>query len=173
MLDIECFSFLNRALENEMSPILVVATNRGITRIRGTNYRSAALPSWRPARLHSHELAVEPGREVVQQSPGACKPVGSVRAVSACTVVSSCRARQRGMLLSRARVILACSVVSTMGTLQSGGLKCISAALPGCFQQTGPVKRAAACCCDSCSLVRAHHPASRDAQRAIRVPLEP
>lgn len=40
MLDIECFSFLNRALENEMAPILVVATNRGHTRIRGTNYRS-------------------------------------------------------------------------------------------------------------------------------------
>lgn len=40
MLDIECFSFLNRALENEMAPILVVATNRGITTIRGTNYRS-------------------------------------------------------------------------------------------------------------------------------------
>ncbi|KAK3224521.1 hypothetical protein Dsin_011546 [Dipteronia sinensis] len=41
MLDVECFSFLNRALENEMAPILVVATNRGITRIRGTNYKSA------------------------------------------------------------------------------------------------------------------------------------
>lgn len=40
MLDIECFSFLNRALENEMAPILVVATNRGITAIRGTNYKS-------------------------------------------------------------------------------------------------------------------------------------
>ena len=40
MLDIECFSFLNRALENELAPILVVATNRGITRIRGTSYRS-------------------------------------------------------------------------------------------------------------------------------------
>lgn len=40
MLDIECFSFLNRALENEMAPILVVATNRGITNIRGTNYKS-------------------------------------------------------------------------------------------------------------------------------------
>ena len=40
MLDIECFSFLNRALEHEMAPILVVATNRGITTIRGTNYRS-------------------------------------------------------------------------------------------------------------------------------------
>lgn len=40
MLDVECFSFLGRALENEMAPILVVATNRGIARIRGTNYRS-------------------------------------------------------------------------------------------------------------------------------------
>ncbi|GAA51044.1 RuvB-like protein 2 [Clonorchis sinensis] len=40
MLDIECFSFLNRALESEMAPVLIVATNRGITRIRGTNYRS-------------------------------------------------------------------------------------------------------------------------------------
>ncbi|CAN6210945.1 unnamed protein product [Urochloa humidicola] len=40
MLDIECFSFLNRALENDMAPILVIATNRGITSIRGTNYRS-------------------------------------------------------------------------------------------------------------------------------------
>ena len=32
MLDIECFSFLNRALESDMAPILIVATNRGITR---------------------------------------------------------------------------------------------------------------------------------------------
>ncbi|XP_065560297.1 ruvB-like 2 [Artemia franciscana] len=40
MLDIECFSFLNRALENELSPVLIMATNRGITRIRGTNYKS-------------------------------------------------------------------------------------------------------------------------------------
>eukprot|EP00033_Pygsuia_biforma_P001439 GCRY01001626.1.p1 GENE.GCRY01001626.1~~GCRY01001626.1.p1 ORF type:complete len:467 (+),score=131.32 GCRY01001626.1:182-1582(+) len=40
MLDIECFSFLNRALEDEMSPILVVASNRGITTIRGTTYKS-------------------------------------------------------------------------------------------------------------------------------------
>lgn len=40
MLDIECFSFLNRALESDLAPVLVVATNRGITRIRGTNYKS-------------------------------------------------------------------------------------------------------------------------------------
>ena len=40
MLDVECFSFLNRALESEFAPIVILATNRGITRIRGTNYRS-------------------------------------------------------------------------------------------------------------------------------------
>ncbi len=40
MLDIECFSFLNRALEDEMAPIVIMASNRGITRIRGTNYKS-------------------------------------------------------------------------------------------------------------------------------------
>nr|XP_032528406.1 ruvB-like 2 [Danaus plexippus plexippus] len=40
MLDIECFSFLNRALESETAPVVIMATNRGITRIRGTNYKS-------------------------------------------------------------------------------------------------------------------------------------
>merc|ERR1712224_667641 len=40
MLDIECFSFLNRALENDMAPVLITATNRGITNIRGTDYKS-------------------------------------------------------------------------------------------------------------------------------------
>eukprot|EP01100_Stratorugosa_tubuloviscum_P014579 TRINITY_DN78_c0_g2_i1.p1 TRINITY_DN78_c0_g2~~TRINITY_DN78_c0_g2_i1.p1 ORF type:complete len:465 (-),score=244.94 TRINITY_DN78_c0_g2_i1:76-1470(-) len=40
MLDIECFSFLNRVLENELAPILIMASNRGITRIRGTSYES-------------------------------------------------------------------------------------------------------------------------------------
>lgn len=40
MLDIECFSFLNRALEAPTAPVLVVATNRGVTNIRGTDYKS-------------------------------------------------------------------------------------------------------------------------------------
>ncbi|KAM4879845.1 ruvB-like 2 isoform X2 [Molothrus aeneus] len=40
MLDIESFSFLNRALESDMAPVLIMATNRGITRIRGTAHRS-------------------------------------------------------------------------------------------------------------------------------------
>jgi RuvB-like protein 2 len=40
MLDIECFSFLNRALESDTAPIVIFATNRGITNIRGTNQKS-------------------------------------------------------------------------------------------------------------------------------------
>ncbi|MBW0478992.1 hypothetical protein O181_018707 [Austropuccinia psidii MF-1] len=40
MLDIECFSFLNRALETELAPIVIMASNRGWSRIRGTKYKS-------------------------------------------------------------------------------------------------------------------------------------
>ena len=40
MMDMECFSFLNRALESDMAPVLVIATNRGISKIRGTEYKS-------------------------------------------------------------------------------------------------------------------------------------
>jgi RuvB-like protein 2 len=40
MLDIECFSYINRALEDELAPIVIMASNRGNSRIRGTNYRS-------------------------------------------------------------------------------------------------------------------------------------
>ncbi len=40
MLDIECFSYINRALEADLAPIVIMASNRGNTRIRGTTYRS-------------------------------------------------------------------------------------------------------------------------------------
>lgn len=40
MLDIECFSFINRALEDQLAPIVIMASNRGNTKIRGTNYSS-------------------------------------------------------------------------------------------------------------------------------------
>lgn len=40
MLDIECFSFLNRALESTLAPIVIMASNRGMARIRGTKFRS-------------------------------------------------------------------------------------------------------------------------------------
>jgi len=40
MLDIECFTFLNRALESPLAPIVIFATNRGVTNIRGTELDS-------------------------------------------------------------------------------------------------------------------------------------
>lgn len=40
MLDIECFSYINRALEAELAPVVIMASNRGNARIRGTDYRS-------------------------------------------------------------------------------------------------------------------------------------
>jgi TBP-interacting protein len=40
MLDIECFAFLTKAIESELSPVIILATNRGITKIRGTDIES-------------------------------------------------------------------------------------------------------------------------------------
>ena len=40
MLDIECFSFLNRALEDVLAPLVIMASNRGMARIRGTKLQS-------------------------------------------------------------------------------------------------------------------------------------
>lgn len=41
MLDIESFSYINRALEDELAPIVIMATNRGNTQIRGTSNKGA------------------------------------------------------------------------------------------------------------------------------------
>lgn len=40
MLDIESFSFLTKTMESEFAPIIIMATNRGITKIRGTEIES-------------------------------------------------------------------------------------------------------------------------------------
>jgi RuvB-like protein 1 len=40
MLDIECFTYLNRALESNLAPIVILATNRGICEIKGIDMRS-------------------------------------------------------------------------------------------------------------------------------------
>ena len=67
MLDIECFSFLNRALESDLSPVLIVATNRGITRIRGTNYKSphgAHSATRRPRPVRARPPTAQPNRRL-------------------------------------------------------------------------------------------------------------
>ena len=55
MLDIECFSFLNRALEGDLAPLVVMASNRGVSRIRGTKYKS---PHGIPADLLDRLLII-------------------------------------------------------------------------------------------------------------------
>ncbi len=40
LMDIEALSFISRAMESELVPIIVMATNRGITKIRGTEIES-------------------------------------------------------------------------------------------------------------------------------------
>ncbi len=37
LLDIELFAFMNRAMESEMAPIIILASNRGFAKIRGTD----------------------------------------------------------------------------------------------------------------------------------------
>ena len=39
MLDIECFTYLNKALESPLAPIVIFAINRGICTIRGTDIK--------------------------------------------------------------------------------------------------------------------------------------
>ena len=40
LLDIEAYSFLNAAMESELAPIMMFASNRGITKVRGTDLSS-------------------------------------------------------------------------------------------------------------------------------------
>lgn len=55
ILDIECFSFINRALEDEFAPIVMMATNRGICKVRGTNYKA---PHGLPADLLDRSIII-------------------------------------------------------------------------------------------------------------------
>ncbi|MEM2594302.1 MAG: RuvB-like helicase [Candidatus Bathyarchaeia archaeon] len=70
LLDLEAFSFLGRALESELVPIIILATNRGITTIRGTDVKS---PMGFPLDLldraviiATHEYSAEEIREILK-----------------------------------------------------------------------------------------------------------
>lgn len=52
MLDIECFTYLNRALESSLAPIVIFATNRGICQVRYTL-------SWSPSALAGSQLNMD------------------------------------------------------------------------------------------------------------------
>lgn len=75
LLDLECFSFLNRALEQEMSPLIVLASNRGITKIRGSEDSDAKSPHGIPADLLDRLLIIT----TTSYSPSEIKTILSLR----------------------------------------------------------------------------------------------
>jgi RuvB-like protein 2 len=75
LLDLECFSFLNRALEQEMSPLIVLASNRGITKIRGSDDSDAKSPHGIPADLLDRLLIIT----TTAYSPSEIKTILSLR----------------------------------------------------------------------------------------------
>merc|ERR1712216_302092 len=75
MLDIECFTFLNRALESLLSPIIVFATNRGICTIRGTEIVS---PHGMPVDVLVQVLAIRAQTEGLQIEQDAIELLGEI-----------------------------------------------------------------------------------------------
>ncbi len=74
MLDIECFAFLGRAIESELSPILILATNRGFAKIRGTDVE---VPLGLPADLLDRAVII--GTETYD--PESIKEILRIRSV--------------------------------------------------------------------------------------------
>lgn len=70
MLDLECFTYLNRSLESTIAPIVVFATNRGITTIRGTKTKS---PHGIPVDVLDRMLIVPTMPYTVQEMILICK----------------------------------------------------------------------------------------------------
>ena len=58
LLDLECFSFLNRAMEGEMAPLIILASNRGITKVRGAADLDAKSPHGLPGDLLDRLLII-------------------------------------------------------------------------------------------------------------------
>lgn len=73
MLDIECFTYLNKSLESTLSPIVIFATNRGVCQIRGTDILS---PHGVPTDLLDRMLVVR----TIQYSQEEMVKIMSIRA---------------------------------------------------------------------------------------------
>ncbi|GMT32995.1 hypothetical protein PFISCL1PPCAC_24292, partial [Pristionchus fissidentatus] len=73
LLDLECYSFINRALESDLAPILIMATNRPTSAVRGTELIS---PHGIPGDLLDRSLIIRTGK----LSPEEITQVFSLRA---------------------------------------------------------------------------------------------
>lgn len=59
MLDIEAFTYLNRALESTISPHVILATNRGLTTIRGTENEVGSRSSGGDGIVSPHGIPID------------------------------------------------------------------------------------------------------------------
>lgn len=73
MLDIECFTYLNRSLESPIAPIVIFATNRGITTIRGTEPNGIKAPHGVPLDVLDRMLIVPTLPYSVQEMISICQ----------------------------------------------------------------------------------------------------
>ncbi|PIO57119.1 TIP49 protein [Teladorsagia circumcincta] len=75
MLDLECFTYLHRALESTISPVVIFATNRGVCKIRGSDEVS---PHGMPRDLLDRVLIVP----TIEYSLEELKKIISIRAAA-------------------------------------------------------------------------------------------
>jgi RuvB-like protein 1 (pontin 52) len=73
MLDMECFTYLNRSLESPIAPIVVFATNRGITTIRGTEPNNIKAPHGIPIDVLDRMLIVPTLPYTLQEMISICQ----------------------------------------------------------------------------------------------------
>ena len=73
MLDMECFTYLNRSLESPIAPIVIFATNRGITTIRGTEPNGIKAPHGVPLDVLDRMLIVPTLPYSVQEMISICE----------------------------------------------------------------------------------------------------
>ena len=64
MLDIECFTYLNRALESAFAPVVIFASNRGMCVVKGTDYTS---PHGIPVDLLDRSLIIRTTNYTVKE----------------------------------------------------------------------------------------------------------
>merc|ERR1711865_602122 len=73
MLDMECFTYLNKSLESPIAPIVIFATNRGITTIRGTEPNNIKAPHGIPIDVLDRMLIVPTLPYSVQEMIAICQ----------------------------------------------------------------------------------------------------
>ncbi|CAG0895967.1 unnamed protein product [Cyprideis torosa] len=105
MLDIECFTYLHRALESSLSPIVIFATNRGVCNVRGTETSSS---HGIPADLLDRLIIIR----TVTYTPQEIREILSIRAKAEGIQLSSDALKALGEIGERTTLRYACQMLT-------------------------------------------------------------